>query len=139
MINRNGSNKFIDANIFLEILLDDENADRCSIFFKGLINGDFKAITSDFIIYTCVLKIERKLNSKKVMRKFISSIKSMKGLTIVRPSIKVMYNSTKIGEKYNLDFDDSLIVSVMMEYGVDEIVSFDKHFDKVEMIKRVEP
>ena len=48
-----GEIKFIDANIFLELMLDDINADKCKNLFYQLKNTEIEAKTSDFIIYTC--------------------------------------------------------------------------------------
>ena len=41
-------------------------------------------------------------------------------------------------EKIGLDFDDTLQYYVAKKLGVDALVSFDKHFDKVD-IRRLEP
>ena len=41
--------------------------------------------------------------------------------------------------KYKLDYEDSLILQCAFSTKSKEIVSFDKHFDKVQEIKRIEP
>ncbi len=66
-------------------------------------------------------------------------IKDLKGLEIVRPSLSEIYNSLKISKKYNLDFDDSLVVSSMMNHNLKTLISLDKDFDQVREIKRIEP
>ena len=131
--------KFVDANIFLELMLDDKKADICESFFEKIKNEETSFYTSDFIIYTCLLQIEQKIKSLKVMGEFIYFINNLNNLHILRPSIKDIYNSLLISKKYKLDFDDALVVSVMAENNIQNLISFDKDFDKVSMIKREEP
>ena len=131
--------RFIDANIFLELMLDDKKANICESFFEKIKNEETNFYTSDFIIYTCLLQIEQKIKSLKVMGEFIYFINNLNNLSILRPSIKDIYNSLHISKKYKLDFDDALVVSVMAENNIQNLISFDKDFDKVSMIKREEP
>ena len=131
--------KFIDANIFLELMLDDKKANICESFFEKIKNEETNFYTSDFIIYTCLLQIEQKIKSLKVMGEFIYFINNLNNLSILRPSIKDIYNSLHISKKYKLDFDDALVVSAMVENNIQNLISFDKDFDKASMIKREEP
>lgn len=41
--------------------------------------------------------------------------------------------------KYNIDFDDALVVSSMAEAKIKKLISFDKDFDKIKEIERLEP
>jgi len=42
-------------------------------------------------------------------------------------------------ENSKLDFDDATSLAVMKKLKIDEIVSFDRDFDRVESIRRLEP
>ena len=42
-------------------------------------------------------------------------------------------------QKYNLDFADALMASTALRKGPLSIFSFDRHFDRVEGIERLEP
>lgn len=130
---------FIDANIFLEVMLADTKADACKQLFEKLITAQLKALTSDFIIYACLLQIQHKLKSTKAMQMFILFINSLKGLKIIRPSLEEMHEATKTSERYHLDFDDSLVVSCMINNNTKTLISLDKDFDKVNSITREEP
>ncbi len=130
--------KFVDANIFLELMLDDDKAEECENFFKKIKNKEIEAVTSDFILYTCIVKIEQKLKSVSKIEQFLFYINQM-NLHIIRPLLGDMINSLKISEKYKLDFDDSFIISLMINNNIKELVSFDKHFDKVNLIRREVP
>lgn len=131
--------KFIDANIFLEIILDDEKSEQCKSFLTKIKNDDIKALTTDFLIYSCLLQIQYKIKSQEKMKQFLSFINELKGLKIIRPSINEMYKACIISKKYNLDFDDSLVVSAMINNNCKYLVSLDNHFDKISIINRIEP
>ena len=42
-------------------------------------------------------------------------------------------------KSYGLDFDDALALQIMKEKGIHNIISYDKDFDKIPNIKRIEP
>ena len=130
---------FIDANIFLEVILKDEKNESCKNYLNKIKNNEIMAITSDFIIYTCLLQIERNIKDNEKLKKFILGINSLNGLEIIRPYLTDIHNAIKIANKESLDFDDSLVVSCMKSANINKLVSFDKHFDKVKTIKRIEP
>ena len=60
---------FIDANIFLEIVLKDKRSDDCKKFLYRVLNEEIKAYTNDFIVYSCLLHVQRTDKSK--MKDFI--------------------------------------------------------------------
>src|SRR3989344_8767275 len=92
-----GLNKmiFVDANIFLELMLEDKRSKECKAFFEKLKNKEVEARTSDFIIYSCLLEIQHKIKSLRAMENFVLFINELKGLHISRPSIKEIFNALK--------------------------------------------
>ena len=129
---------FIDANIFLEIALKDNNYQKCIGFFKDSINSNYKLYTSDFIVYSCLIVLENKLNSYQDMKNFLIFINSL-DISIISPNIKTIYDSVEIMKKEKLDFDDALVVSCMNEKNIKKLVSYDKHFDKIKHIEIIKP
>lgn len=129
---------FIDANIFLEVELDDKRSEECKSLFLDIYKNNVRCITSDFIVYACLLQIEGKA-SVGGMHNFIKFLDNMSGIEVHSPAYQVLYDAVGMMEKYGLDFDDSLVVSTMLAAGVKQLVSFDRHFDKVKEIKRMEP
>lgn len=130
---------FIDANIFLEIILRDQNSESCKLYLKNIIEGEINAVTSDFIIYTCLLQIQHKLKSISAMNNFLLFLNELQNISILRPNINEIQDTLKISERYKLDFDDSLVVSCMVNNDIKTLISFDKDFDKVHLIKRKMP
>lgn len=130
---------FVDANIFLEIQLSDERSEECKEFLRKIASEHLSAATSDYIVYSCLLQIFNKLNSAERMEKFIASLYEIKNLTILNPDLKTILTSLGFMKRYSLDFDDALAVSSMVTNKIKKLVSFDKHFDKVKEIERIEP
>lgn len=53
--------------------------------------------------------------------------------------MKDRFNALFLISKYNLDYEDAMVLQSAILTRSKEIVSFDKHFDKVKEIKRIEP
>lgn len=130
---------FVDVNIFLEIQLSDERSEECKKFLRKIASEELPAATSDYIVYSCLLQISNKLNSAERMEKFITSLSEIKDLTILNPDLKTILTSLGFMKRYSLDFDDALVVSSMIANKIKKLVSFDKHFNKVKEIERIEP
>lgn len=130
---------FVDVNIFLEIQLSDERSEECKKFLRKIASEELPAATSDYIVYSCLLQISNKLNSAERIEKFITSLSEIKDLTILNPDLKTILTSLGFMKRYSLDFDDALVVSSMIANKIKKLVSFDKHFDKVKEIERIEP
>lgn|SRR3989338_626234 len=130
---------FVDANIFLEIALGDEKKEECKEMLSRVQKNLLNAITSDFIMYTCLLHIESKLKHVEKMQNFLTFLDNMEGLKIYSPNNETIYNAFDIMKKYKLDFDDALVVSTMASLGIKQLVSFDRHFDRVKEIERLKP
>lgn len=130
-----GEEIFVDANIFLEIFLKDVKSEECKKFLKSEEKSDL--VTSDFLIYSCLIGVENKLTDSVSLQNAILFFNGIPNLRILRPSFDELYSSVEIMVKYKLDFDDSLVVACMRNYGIKELVSLDKDFDKVKEIKRI--
>lgn len=132
-----GEEIFIDANIFLGIILEEEKAVACEHFLKSLQDKNQNAITTDFIVYSCLIIIERNTKSIKSLKNALMFFAAYSNLRILRPSFDELYSAVEIMESNNLDFDDSLIVACMRSHGIKEIASLDRHFDKIKEIERI--
>jgi len=130
---------FIDANIFLEIILKDKKNEECKKFLKRIIDGEILGITSDFIVFTCLLQIQHKTKDLNKMKDFIIFINSIFGLKIMRSSLSNLIKTINFMQEYKLDFDDALVISCMRSNNINNLISLDKDFDKVRFIKREEP
>jgi len=70
----------IDTNIFLEILLEQEKAEDCSLFLQKVRNGNIKAVVSTFSIHS-ISVILSSLGKFTELEEFLSDIEYFKGLS----------------------------------------------------------
>lgn len=130
------NNHLIDTNIFLEFLLDQERADEAETLLKELNEGKISAFITTFTLHS----IEVILFSSghvDLLISFIEQLSNFKGLTIYPTNLEEEYEIVQLTKKLKLDFDDSLHYYVAKKLNL-QLVSFDKHFDKVD-IARKEP
>lgn len=129
----------IDTSIFLEVLFDQEKADESDFFLKKIHNGEIKAYVTDFIIDSILIKMEASGITKSKMRNFLLSLLISQGLTIYQHDFIDRLAAIKIMQEYNLTFDDAINVIALKALNIKEIVSFDRDFNKIPEIKRLEP
>ncbi|MBO3769420.1 MAG: type II toxin-antitoxin system VapC family toxin [Candidatus Brockarchaeota archaeon] len=122
----------IDTNIFLELFLNREKADECESFLEEVSSGDLEAVVTRFSIHA----IEAILNNPKLILIFLRNIENSLGLTVYDTSMDEEMAVSMIMEEKKLDFDDALQYYVAKKLGVEAIVSFDKHFDKLDIPRR---
>ncbi len=130
---------FIDTNIFLEVQFQDARWKECGELLRKVENEEIEALTTDFIVYSIILKIESKTKSIDKIEKFVNALTGISGLRIFHPEYETIRDSLRFVRKYGLDFDDALVVASMIANKVKKLVSFDRGFDKVKEIVRIEP
>jgi predicted nucleic acid-binding protein len=127
----------IDTNIFLEILLEQKNTDKCKAFLREVFEGKTSAFISSFSIDTIALILTRSKVEPEKIKFFLSSLLSYKGLKIYYVRVNDRINCIDLMKNYNLDYEDALILQCCISTKSNRLVSFDKHFDKVKEIKRI--
>ncbi len=135
--------RFLDANVFIRLLTrdDEEKAQACFALFQGLRSGDVTATTSESVIAEVVYVLSsRTLYNLPTgeIRKRLQPILALRGLKITGK--RRFLRALEIYESYpRLDFEDALTVSHMEHDGIAELVSYDRGFDRVPHIRRIEP
>lgn len=128
---------FVDANIFLEIFLQDSKAEKCKTFLRSAQEQKRQMVTTDFIVYSCLILVQKQVKNTKLLRNTILFFHSLPNLLIVRPSPDEWYDAIEIMERYTLDFDDSLVIASMQRNNIKKLLSMDKHFDKIKDIQKI--
>ncbi len=127
----------VDTNIFLEVMLSQARSKECEVFLKSVKEGVSKAFITDFSIYSIMI-IMSGLSKLDELKVFLSSLSAYRGLTIHRNGLKELLRAVETMKEKHLDLDDAIQYSAAMSLGVKAIVSFDKHFDGLE-VPREEP
>ena len=129
----------IDSNIFLELFLEQQKKDACRLFLNKTINGEINAIISNFTIDSVLLVMFRHGSALEKMRDFLHKVISSKGLSIYSITSSDRLRALQLIENYKLDYEDAIVLQSAISAGHGEILSFDKDFDKIKEIKRIEP
>ena len=130
----------VDANVILRFLLDDppEMAEQAAQVFQLVSDGRLQLLVDDLIVaeLVWVLKSFYKKNVGEiaaVLRQFLLA----DGITMADQS--VILQALALFETYNVDFIDALLTARMQKTGNDLLVSFDKHFDRLPGVQRIQP
>ena len=67
----------------------------------------------------------------------LSSIRSYVSMKVVSFALEDMAKASRLVEEYRMDWHDCLNVALMRKCGVEEVYSNDRHFDRVEGVKRI--
>jgi Predicted nucleic acid-binding protein, contains PIN domain len=127
----------IDTNIFLEVMLAQARSEECEILLNKIKNEEIKAAITDFSIYSIMIILSN-YNLINGLKTFLLSLSSYKGIKIYRSKISDLLKALEFVEKKKLDIDDAIQYSAAKSLNVKGIISFDKHFDNLE-IPRIEP
>ena len=129
----------IDANIFLELLLDQARADECERFLAAVEEGTQETFITDLILDSILIIMEEKGKTPSELATFISSVATYKGLRLYWLSLVDRLHATVHMSQMGLDFEDSTTLEASRRLSTRGIVSFDKHFDGLPDIRRLEP
>lgn len=124
----------IDTNIFLELLLGQSKAEDCAKLLNRVSKGEIEAVVTRFTIHA----VEAVVNNGNLISDFLRNIENSLGLSVYVTSISEETAISILMSKINRDFDDTLQYFVAKMLGAESIVSFDKHFDGLD-IQRKEP
>ena len=123
----------------MELELDQERADECEVFLNKVKSGLLKAVTTGFHIDRILIIMENYGKSPSDLKTFLSSLLSYKGLEVYLLSILDRISATRWMDELKLDLDDAIAYHVMKRLNIDTIVSYDRHFDSIKDITRLEP
>ncbi len=93
----------------------------------------------DFAIDTIAIIMENYGKKWSEIRAFLSSLLGYKGFHIHFSSLSDRIAATDHMKNYELDFDDALALQAMKENRIENIISYDREFDKIPHVKRIQP
>lgn len=135
-----GYNYFVDTNVFLRVLLKDEEKTfkDCLLFLKEIKDGKVKAVTSNLVlaeINWTLLKFYK--FPKEDAIKGLSSILNLRHLKFVDGFNPIL--AAKFYKDHPIKFIDALIASHREIFNKEmTVVSYDRDFDKLGVL-RIEP
>lgn len=128
--------KIIDANIVLRFLLGDSPTKTAAIK-KLLGNKEEKLILTDVTIAEIIWTLSAHYQKPKgYICEKVFYLLELPGVTFSRPLI---LNAILLYQNHNIDYIDAYIAAYAQENKISEIVSYDRHLDKIKEIQRIEP
>ena len=156
--NLRSGNVFVDANIFLAEILEEDSADECMDFLQriasGRLNGSTSLIVLNEVFHRTLIadaiatyKIKGELAVNYLKRKpdklkklinahtAIENICLIPNLAIITPDMNSFREALKISKKYGLLSSDAWHVSLMQANNIQNIATLDHDFQRVDEIK----
>jgi predicted nucleic acid-binding protein len=134
--------RFIDANIILRVLTqsDSAQAEASRSLLLRVEDGEEKVTTSPLVLFEIIFTLQSprsyKLPKQRVVQLMLPLIE-LRGLQI--PNKQLWFDAFAVWLEHPIDFTDAYNVAYMRATGISEIYAWDKDYDHVPDIKRVEP
>ena len=124
----------LDTNVFLELMLGQSKAADCEALLDAVSKGKIEAVVTHFTVHA----VEAVLSSGEALLTFLRNLENSLGLTVFETGVAEEISVAMFTKRESLNFDDALQYYVAKRLGAEAIVSYDKHFDKLD-VPRIEP
>lgn len=131
---------FIDANVLLRHVTADHpvHSPRATEFLREVESGDTRVYLSDFVVSEIVYTLSTVYkHSKRDIRDTVIQLLQLRGVSV--DDRTRLQRALNLFADVNLPFVDAYLASRMLGEGADAIVSFDRDFDRIPGITRIEP
>jgi len=128
--------RFVDTNVFVYVLTRDPKFFEVSKRILGRIEDGEEALTSTVVVDEVCVFLEMHGRSGEISE-VLSSIRSYVSMEVVSFGVEDMARASRLVEEFKMDWHDCLNVALMRKCGVEEVYSNDRHFDRVEGVKRI--
>jgi predicted nucleic acid-binding protein len=123
----------IDTNVWLELLLEQENSNQVRVFLDS-VDADQLAI-SEFSIYSIAIILTR-LKKDEVFQDFLSDTIEDSGIKVLRLDAAGLKQALAFGREFHLDFDDAYQYAAASQHDL-VLISFDSDFDKTKLGRKI--
>lgn len=131
---------FLDTNILLRHLLEDhpDHSPRATAYLARIESGEIRVRTADPVVLETVFTLQRGYRyPKRDIRSKLLPLIELPG--IVLPGKRHFSRVFDLYVDVNLSFVDAYHAALMERLRLDEIVTFDREFDRLPGIRRMEP
>jgi predicted nucleic-acid-binding protein len=132
--------RFVDTNIFLRFLINDvpHQADACEALFRRAVAGEESLITSDMVIAEIVWVLESYYGlSRTDIRQKVEKILNTRNLDCA--GREIIIHALAFYDENNVDYLDAYNACQLKTTAISEVYSYDRHFDRLNWIERLEP
>ena len=130
---------FVDTNVFLRFFLNDNKTHSSAVkkLFQEASKGKISLVTNSLIIAEIIFTLDSfyKLSKQDIIEK-IHAIMFFEGLEILENNI--LLRAIMFYQEKNIDFIDAYAAAFALENKIG-VCSFDRDFDKIKEVKRINP
>lgn len=132
--------RFIDTNIFIRFLTNDipQKADACERIFKKAVEEKESIFTTDLVIAEIIWVLESfyELQKEEVQDKVEKILNTP---NLICPHKELILRALTLYSEKNIDYIDAFNALILKEKGIEELYSYDKDYDRIEWLTRLEP
>lgn len=131
---------FVDSNILVRHLTGDDpdHSPRATAYLRRVENGELRVYTNDTVVFEVVFTLERRYKQPK--DKILDALLPLLELpSFILPGKRSLRKVFDLYVNLNLPFADAYHAVHMQRHRLTEVVSFDRHFDRIAGITRIEP
>lgn len=131
---------FLDTNILLRYLTrdDEQKAQRALDLLLKVEQGEEKVITSPLVIFEVVFTLQNFYKvPRQQIRELVLPIIFLRGLQL--PDKNVYHHAFDLYTSKNISFADAYNAAYMFSEEISYVYSWDRDFDKIEGLTRLEP
>ena len=132
--------RFVDTNIFLRFLINDvpRQANACEALFRRAVAGEEILCTNDMVIAEIIWVLESYYElSRTDIREKVEKILNTKNLECA--DREVILIALAIYEEKQIDYIDAYNACCMRTKEIYELYSYDRHYDRLSWLERIEP
>ena len=131
---------FLDTNVFLRHVRQDhpDHSPRATAYFARIEQGELIVRTAETVIFETVFTLQSLYQQpREAIRDTLLPLIDLPGVLLDGKAR--LHRAFALYMDRRLSFADCFHVALMEELGLTEIVSFDRGFDRVPGVRRVEP
>jgi uncharacterized protein len=134
--------RFVDTNIFIRHLTrdDPEKAQACYQLFLSAQRNEVVLTTSEAVIAEVVYVLSSKQLynlPREQIRALLYPLLTLRGFKL--SGREIYLRALDVYASSGLDFEDAIAVAHMERHRLSEIYSYDRHFDQMPGLNRLEP
>ena len=131
---------FLDTNIFIRHLTRDHatHSPLATAFFARIERGEIRVQTADTAVLETVFTLQKHYRvSRPTIRDGLLPLIELPG--IVLPAKQRIRRAFDLYVERNISFADAYHAALMEQLRLTDIVTFDRDFDRIPGLRRVEP
>lgn len=134
--------QFVDTNVFIRHLTrdDPDKAQACFELFQKAGANEVILTTTEAVIAEVVFVLSSKrlynLPAEQI-RELLYPLLNLNGLRL--PQRQTLLRALDLYVSYQTDFEDALVVAQMERQKIRELYSYDRGFDQMQGVSRLEP